>query len=48
VSDFLDDKRKEINDRLALLKPQVDEYSRLEAAALALAGVDAPAAAGRA
>ena len=37
MSDFLDDKRKEINDRLAVLKPQVDEYSRLQAAASALA-----------
>jgi hypothetical protein len=39
VADFLDEKRKQINDRLAELKPAVDEYSRLEAAASALAGV---------
>jgi hypothetical protein len=39
VTDFLDDKRKEINDRLAVLKPEVDEYERLQAAASALAKV---------
>jgi hypothetical protein len=46
VTDFLDDKRQEITDRLKELKPLVDEYSRLEAAASALAGVggSAPAA----
>jgi hypothetical protein len=37
VSDFLDQKRQEISDRLKELKPVVDEYSRLEAAAGALA-----------
>jgi hypothetical protein len=47
VTDFLDEKRREITDRLKELKPLVDEYSRLEAAASALAGVggSAPAAA---
>jgi hypothetical protein len=47
VTDFLDQKRREITDRLKELKPQVDEYNRLEAAASALAGVGAatPAAA---
>jgi len=47
VTDFLDVKRQEITDRLKELKPQVDEYSRLEAAASALAkvGGSAPAAA---
>jgi hypothetical protein len=47
VTDFLDEKRREINDRLAELKPLIDEYTRLEAAATALAGVrgSAPAAA---
>jgi hypothetical protein len=48
VTDFLDEKRREINDRLAELKPLIDEYNRLEAAATALAGVrgsSAPAAA---
>jgi hypothetical protein len=39
VTDFLDEKRKEITDRLTELKPLVDEYTRLEAAASALAGV---------
>jgi hypothetical protein len=39
VTDFLDEKRREITDRLKELKPAVEEYSRLEAAASALAGV---------
>jgi hypothetical protein len=39
VTDFLDDKRREITDRLKELKPLVDEFKRLEAAASALAGV---------
>jgi hypothetical protein len=39
VTDFLDEKRREITDRLKELKPHVDEYTRLEAAASALAGV---------
>jgi len=39
VTDFLDDKRREITDRLKELRPMVDEYNRLEAAAAALAGV---------
>jgi hypothetical protein len=39
VTDFLDEKRREINDRLAELKPLIDEYNRLEAAATALSGV---------
>jgi hypothetical protein len=39
VTDFLDDTRKEITDRLNELKPLVDEYSRLEAAAAALQGL---------
>jgi sugar-specific transcriptional regulator TrmB len=43
VSDFLDEKRKEIQARLKELKPLVDEYSRLEAAERALAGVGATA-----
>jgi hypothetical protein len=37
VTDFLDDKREEITNRLKDLKPLVDEYGRLEAAASALA-----------
>jgi hypothetical protein len=39
VTDFLDEKRREITDRLKELKPLVEEYSRLEAAASALDGV---------
>jgi hypothetical protein len=39
VTDFLDEKRQEITNRLKELKPLVDEYTRLEAAASALAGV---------
>ena len=39
VTDFLDEKRREIAERLKELKPQVEEYSRLEAAAAALEGV---------
>ena len=45
VTDFLDEKRKEITDRLKELKPLVDEYNRLEAAAGALAGVGGSAVA---
>jgi hypothetical protein len=48
VTDFLDVKRKEINDRLAELKPLVDEYSRLQAAAAALDGVGGTASRGAA
>jgi hypothetical protein len=39
VTDFLDEKRQEIAERLKELKPLVDEYTRLEAAAAALQGV---------
>ena len=39
MTDFLDEKRQEISARLKELKPLVDEYSRLEAASAALAGV---------
>jgi hypothetical protein len=39
VTDFLDEKRKEIDTRLRELQPLVDEYQRLEQAAAALAGV---------
>jgi hypothetical protein len=45
VTDFLDEKRKEIADRLKELKPAVDEYNRLEAAASALQGVGGTATA---
>ncbi len=39
MTDFLDEKRQEITNRLKELKPLVDEFRRLEAAASALAGV---------
>lgn len=39
MTDFLDQKRREINDRLSELKPLIDEYNRLQEAASALAGV---------
>jgi len=39
--DFLDEKRHEIAARLKELKPLVDEYQRLDAAAAALEGVPA-------
>ena len=39
MADFLDEKRREIGARLKELKPLVDEYQRLEAAAAALDGV---------
>jgi hypothetical protein len=45
VTDFLDEKRQEITGRLKELKPLVDEFNRLEAAAAALAGVIGSAAA---
>src|SRR5829696_4441502 len=40
MADFLEEKRKEIQARLKELKPLVDEYTRLEAAERALAGVN--------
>jgi len=43
VNDFLDEKNREIRDRLKKLQPAVDEYRRLEAAAGALAGVGSSA-----
>ena len=39
MTDFLEEKRREIASRLKELKPAVDEYNRLESAASALAGV---------
>ncbi len=39
MTDFLDEKRKEITARLSELKPLVDEYTRLQAAQSALDGV---------
>src|SRR5699024_8573327 len=40
MPDFLDEKRKEIQERLKELRPLVDEYHRLEAAEQALSGVN--------
>jgi len=45
MTDFLDQKRSEIQQRMEELKPMVDEYERLAAAERALSGVggsDAP------
>jgi hypothetical protein len=39
MTDFVDEKRREMEMRLQELKPLVDEYHRLEAAVTALAGV---------
>jgi hypothetical protein len=39
MADFLDEKRSEIGARLKELKPLVEEYQRLEAAAAALDGM---------
>ena len=39
MTDFLDEKRNEIDARLKELRPMVDEYHRLEKAAAALSGV---------
>jgi hypothetical protein len=39
VTDFLVEKRREITQRMAELKPLIEEYNQLEAAAQALAGV---------
>jgi hypothetical protein len=39
MADFLDEKRSEIGARLKELKPLVEEYQRLQAAAAALDGV---------
>src|SRR3954470_1143139 len=41
MADFLEDKKREINARLKELRPLVDEYTRLQAAAQALDGVTA-------
>jgi transposase len=45
MADFLDEKRREISARLNELKPLVEEYERLEAAAAALDGVTSSSAA---
>jgi hypothetical protein len=41
MTDFLDEKKREIHARLKELRPLVDEFHRLEAAAAALDGVGA-------
>ena len=46
MTDFLDEKRKEIDSRLRELRPLVDEFHRLEKAAAALAGVGGASAGG--
>jgi len=46
VTDFLDEKRSEIDARLKDLRPLVEEYERLEKAAAALAGVGGTGGAG--
>jgi len=48
MTDFLDDKKREINDRLKELKPLVDEFHRLEAAQAALDGMSVPSSSGAA
>ena len=48
MADFLDEKKREIEARLKELRPLVDEFHRLEAAAAALAGVGVGAAPGTA
>lgn len=40
MTDFLDQKRREIDSRMKELKPLVEEFTRLEAAAAALQGVN--------
>jgi hypothetical protein len=40
MPDFLEEKRREISQRLKELRPLVDEYHRLEAAEQALSGVE--------
>jgi hypothetical protein len=43
MADFLDEKRREMQERLKELRPLVEEYERLDAAVRALDGVGAPA-----
>jgi CRP-like cAMP-binding protein len=45
MADFLDEKRREMQERLKELRPLVDEFHRLEAAVSALDGVGNDAAA---
>jgi hypothetical protein len=46
MADFLDEKRREIAERLKELRPLVEEFHRLEAAANALQGVNTPSGGG--
>src|SRR4051794_9486271 len=46
MADFLEEKKREIEARLKELRPLVDEYTRLEAAAQALQGVAANGSSG--
>jgi hypothetical protein len=48
MTDFLEEKKREINARLKELRPLVDEYHRLEAAAAALDGVSSSSSPGAA
>ena len=48
MNDFLDTKRREIADRLKELRPLVEEFHRLEAAASALEGLGGSGNGGRA
>ncbi|UUY05791.1 MarR family transcriptional regulator [Svornostia abyssi] len=45
MTDFLEEKKQEIEARLAELRPLVEEYERLEAASRALNGLDGAQAA---
>jgi hypothetical protein len=47
MTDFLEAKQREIEQRLNELRPLVDEFHRLEAAAGALQGAEAPASPSR-
>jgi hypothetical protein len=40
MADFLEEKRREINERIAQLKPLLGEYEALQEAAAALGGLD--------
>jgi hypothetical protein len=46
MTDFLDEKKREIHARLKELRPLVDEFHRLEAAVAALDGVSVPQSGG--
>jgi CRP-like cAMP-binding protein len=48
MPDFLEEKKREIDERLKELRPLVDEFHRLEAAAAALEGVGGTTNTGRA